>query len=205
MPDVYQVYSTIEPTLADTLEFFDDPENLPRELKGVEITQHNNTIKIQSIPTEENEVGQYTPTALLKGAVKERRVVVDDDGTVTHDTVQQKQQREWDPSLVYDEEESIDTTPVEYIGFKGRGNEVVCNSAVKYPMFMVLCDLAELSHRGYVEGIVAKDGELTAVRVDHTGEREPVKVTVTGDEEQKKAEQDEDEGPSVDWQKNEYI
>lgn len=174
---IYRVRSTLEAPLAAVTEFCSSvsEEDLPPELAGVETTRRGNTFIIDCVPV--GEVGRYTPTARIKGSVSAVRVRRDEDGEPTTE-------RYSGPSTTLDEdgeEVEVDTCEVDYVQFKGGDDTVLINSAVREPMFEVLCMLAStVGVRGEVEGIVARDGELAPVRVTPEGEI-PVEVAVTDD------------------------
>jgi len=76
-----------------------------------------------------------------------------------------------------DEEEEIPSELVEFACFKGDRETVLQNSALQYPMFLVLRKIATLSEKGTLTAITEEDGELEATRIVE-GEPRPASIEV---------------------------
>lgn len=184
-PTVYRVHSTIELPLEEVYDYFDEAE-LPDAIADIDLSRRNNTLFVSSSAASD-DIPRYTPTAQLKATVFEKRVY-------------EEPPEERGPGGMRgfgEDEEEPESELVEYAGFKGKGDEVLLHSTLRYPMFEVLRDVARHAERGMLSAIEAVDGELHAVRVVDGEERTAaVEVTdVTGD----------DEPQRVDWRNNEYI
>ncbi|PSQ56141.1 MAG: hypothetical protein BRD23_09800 [Halobacteriales archaeon SW_9_67_25] len=196
---VYRLHSTLELPLEDLYDFFEDPD-LPPEVASIDITRRNNTLIISAEPTEDN-ISKYTPTAQLKASVTENRVYEEEPedrpgGRATGSTSGSSGSPQW--GSFQEEVEPPKSELVEYACFKGDRETVLQNTALQYPMFEVLCDLATAAEKGALTAIAAADEDLTAVRVVE-GERRPASLTVTEDP------SDEDGESGVDWRDNEFI
>lgn len=185
-PTVYSLRSNVSLPLDDVYDFFDSVE-LPPEIAEIQIERRNNRLLISSIATDES-ISKYTPTAQLKAKVFEKRVY--EEPPEDHKPYNRAPD---------EEEEPIPSELIEYARFAGRGDEVLRNSAIQYPMFTVLYELALEAEEGELTAITAVEGELEATRVVDGDER-PATVEVV--EEQTES----DEAASgVDWRENEYI
>lgn len=196
---VYYLHSTIELPLEDVHEYFEDPD-LPEEVEDIEITRRNNTLIIRAVAPE-GTVGKYTPTAQIKGTVTETRVpdldaplpeglVRDEDGVVTTS--------DGGPAWTAEAEVEEPTKLIEVAAFKGDREAILQNTALQYPMFEVLCDVAKQSETGVLSAIVAEDGELRATRIVD-GEERPAKVEIVEERSSSSP------GGGVDWRDNKYI
>jgi len=196
---VYYLHSTIELPLEDVHEYFDDPD-LPEEVEDIEITRRNNTLIIRAVAPE-GTVGKYTPTAQIKGTVTETRVpdldaplpeglIRDEDGVVTTS--------DGGPAWTAEAEVEEPTKLIEVAAFKGDREAILQNTALQYPMFEVLCEVAKRADTGVLSAIVAEDGELRAHRIVD-GEERPAKVEIV---EERSSSQP---GGGVDWRDNKYI
>jgi len=196
---VYYLHSTIELPLEDVHEYFEDPE-LPEEVEDIEITRRNNTLIIRAVAPE-GTVGKYTPTAQIKGTVTETRVpdldaplpeglTRDEDGVVT--TV------DGGPAWTAEAEVEEPTKLIEVAAFKGDREAILQNTALQYPMFEVLCEVAKLADTGVLSAIVAENGDLRATRIVD-GEERPATVEIV---EERSSTQP---GGGVDWRDNKYI
>ena len=196
---VYYLHSTIELPLEDVHEYFEDP-TLPEEVEDIEITRRNNTLIIRAVAPE-GTVGKYTPTAQIKGTVAETRIpdldaplpdgfVWDDSGTVT--TV------DGGPAWSAEQEVEPPTKVIEVAAFKGDREAILQNTALQYPMFEVLCEIAKLAETGVLSAIVAQDGELRATRIVD-GEERPAKVEIVEERSSNSS------GGGIDWRDNKYI
>ncbi len=195
---VYRLHSTLELPLEDTYDFFEDTD-LPPEIADVEITRRNNTLIISAV-AEDESISKYTPTAQLKASVTENRVyeeLPEDaeeppgfNGVNSGGGAPQWGQLE--------EEDKPDSELVEYACFKGDRETVLQNTALQYPMFQVLCDVARNAEKGTLTAIAAVDEELEAVRIVD-GEDKPAQINVV---EEPREDEDED---TVNWRDNEFI
>ena len=186
-PTVFTLRSNISLPLDDVYEFFESVD-LPPEIEDIEIERRNNRLLISSVATDKS-ISKYTPTAQLKAKVFEKRVY--EEPPEDHKPYANRAPDE--------EEEPIPSELVEYARFAGRGDEVLRNTAVQYPMFSVLCDLALEAEEGELTAISAVDGELEATRIVD-GEDRPATVEVV----EEQTEQDEATS-GVDWRENEFI
>ncbi len=194
---VYRLHSTLELPLEELYDHFEDPD-LPDEIAEIDITRRNNTLIISAVPTDES-ISKYTPSAQLKASVTENRVY--------EDPPEEMQQGNGPPprtgggpqwGAFDDEEEELESELVEYACFKGDRETVLQNTALQYPMFRVLCDVARISEKGTLTAIAAVDDELQAFQIVD-GEDRPASITVTED-----PAEDEGEG-GVNWRDNKFI
>ncbi|QCC49965.1 DUF7110 family protein [Halapricum salinum] len=192
---VYRLHSTLELPLEDVYDHFEDPD-LPEEITDVDITRRNNTLILSAVAADQ-EMSKYTPTAQLKASVTENRVYEEDPEEMEGPGSSMGGGPQW--GALEEEEEEIESELVEYACFKGDRETVLQNTAVQYPMFTVLCQIARIAEKGTLTAIVAnEDDELEAVRIVD-GEERPATITVTEDPK-------EDQGKNgVDWRDNEFI
>ncbi|MDX1746499.1 MAG: hypothetical protein R3324_11225 [Halobacteriales archaeon] len=184
---VFQLQSTLELPLEDLYEYFENDPDLPDGVEDVEITRRNNTLVLRAVAAE-GSVDKYTPTAQLKATVSETRVI---EGT------RERAHRPSGPT--WREDEEPETALIEVAGFKGDREAVLQNTALQFPMFEVLCDLAPLAMSGELTAIAVDDDELVARRfVD--GEPRPAAVEVVEEHGSSGAAQ-----TGVDWRSNKYI
>jgi len=188
---VYRLHSTLELPLEDVREYFDDAPDLPENVDAVDITRRNNTLILKAIA--EDKVSKYTPTAQLKASISETRVY-------TEEEQKRREGPRWgDDVEEIDEDEEPLGELIEVAAFKGDRETVLQNTAVQYPMFLVLCELARQAEKGTLTAIAEVDGELQATRIVE-GEDRPASIEVV-------------EGPNsggsssngVDWRDNEFI
>lgn len=189
---VFQLHSTLELPLEDVHEFLDDPD-LPEEIESIDLTRRNNTLIVKAV-ADDDSISKYTPTAQLKASVSENRV---------YEEPPEEQKPfaggpQWG-GAPGEEDELPPSELVEYACFKGDRETVLQNTAVQYPMFEVLCEIARIAEKGTLTAIVAHDGELEATRIVD-GEERPASLEVV---------EDPTEGPAaskgVDWRNNEFI
>jgi hypothetical protein len=192
---VYRLHSTLELPLEDVYDHFEDPD-LPEEIEAVDITRRNNTLILSAVAADKS-LSKYTPTAQLKASVTENRVYEEDPeefegpgGSMNNGGPQ------W--GALEEEQEEPESELVEYACFKGDRETVLQNTALQYPMFTVLCEIASIAEKGTLTAIVAIDEELQAVRIVD-GEERPASITVAEDP------TDEEEGNGVDWRDNKFI
>ena len=195
---VYRLHSTLELPLEDVYEYFENPE-LPPEIEDVDITRRNNTLIISAVPADDS-ISKYTPTAQLKASVTENRVYEEDtdeqDGAGPPTGRPSGGSPQW--GAFEEEEEEIESELVEYACFKGDRETVLQNTALQFPMFQVLCEVALHAEKGALTAIAAIDEELEAFRIVD-GERQAASITVTEDP-------TEDEGEdAVNWRDNKFI
>lgn len=194
MTQVFQIYSRLEAPVSDVKEALENEIEFPEGIDDVEIEHVNGQFHIVSVPTSD-DVGRYTPTSLIKGGLSEDRVVVTDDGTVTHKSVSQYQQGSgWNGMR---EEETLDTKVVEYVDFYGRDDEVVVHDLLRAEMFDILCQLASVCTSGHVQGIILEDGELTPVWYEAGGEKVDVDIALEHAEGSDEA--DDENAQGVQW------
>lgn len=183
---VFTLRSNISLPLEDVYDFFEEVE-LPPEIEDIQIERRNNRLLISSVPTDKS-ISKYTPTAQLKAKVFEKRVYEEPPD-----------QQPYGSRAPGEEEEPIPSELVEYARFAGRGDEVLRNTAIQYPMFTVLRELSLEAEEGDLTAITAVDDELEATRVVDGDERQATIEVVEEQTEQVEA------SPGVDWRENEYI
>ncbi len=205
---VYRLHSTLELQLEDVYEFFDGYE-LPVEIADIEITRRNNTLIVSAVAAEDN-ISKYTPTAQLKASIDENRIYETEDGWSETPPDPQNGMASSDDSdgpqwgslseggQMQEQEQEINSKLVEYACFKGDRETVLQNTALQYPMFKVLCDLAVFAEKGTLTAIAAVDGTLEAVRIVDGKERS-ASIEVVDDPRERDSEN------SVNWRDNKFI
>ncbi|WP_302080283.1 DUF7110 family protein [Salinibaculum rarum] len=195
---VYRLHSTLELPLEDVYDYFEDPE-LPPEIEDVDITRRNNTLIISAVSGDDS-ISKYTPTAQLKASVTENRVYEEDPDAEPGGPPSGRSNGGGSPQwgAFEDEEEEIESELVEYACFKGDRETVLQNTALQYPMFEVLCQVAGEAEKGTLTAIAVVDEDLEAIRIVD-GEPKPASITVTEDP------NEEDGANSVNWRDNEFI
>ena len=190
---VYQLHSTLELPLEDVHEFLEDPD-LPTEIESIDFTRRNNTLIVRAVAAD-GTISKYTPTAQLKASVTENRV---------YEELPEEEQPPHPGGPRWgggpgDDEEPPPSELVEYACFKGDRETVLQNTALQYPMFEVLCDIARIAEKGTLTAIVAHEGALRATRIVD-GEERPASIEVV---------EDPTEGPAaskgVNWRDNKFI
>ena len=185
--EVYKLHSTLELPYEDLQEYLEDPY-LPEDVVDIDLTRRNNTLIIKAVP-DEGVVSKYTPPAQLKASVTEVRVYEEEPPAHAGGGAPPR----WD-----DEEEEIESELVEYAAFKGDRETVLQNTALQYPMFEVLREIALRSEKGQLTAITAHDGELEATRIVEGEEREASVEVVEGPGAESASD-------GVDWRSNEFI
>ena len=208
---VFRLHSTLELPLDDVHEFFDEIE-LPVEIEDIEITRRNNTLILKTLSAEDN-ISKYTPTAQLKASVAENRVYENEDGEWVEEPPEETQQGfgsgsssssgdspSWGSLAQAEEEEEpeINSKLREYACFKGDRETVLQNTALQYPMFQVLCDLARYAEHGELTAIAAVDDTLEAHRIVE-GEDRAATIEIVEDPREREAEN------TVQWRDNKFI
>ncbi|TQQ83554.1 hypothetical protein EGH24_01815 [Halonotius terrestris] len=183
---VFRLHSTLELPLEDLQEYLEDPD-LPEEIAEVTLTRRNNTLIINAEATDES-LSKYTPTAQLKASVTETRVYEEEPPRAGGGS----------PSWGDEEEEEIPSELVEFACFKGDRETVLQNTAVQYPMFQVLKEIALLSEKGTLTAITEHDDELEATRIVE-GEARSATVEVVENPQKGSG------ASGVDWRDNEFI
>ena len=183
---VFRLHSTLELPLEDVQTYLSEDPDLPPEIADVTINRRNNTLIIKAEATDES-LSKYTPTAQLKASVTETRVY------------EEEPPRAGGPRWGDEEEEEIPSELVEFACFKGDRETVLQNTAVQYPMFLVLKEIALLSEKGTLTAITESDGELEATRIVE-GEEHSATVEVV---ENPRKNQSANSG--VNWRDNEFI
>ena len=181
---VYRLHSTLELPLEDVQDYFEGDPKLPPEIADVNLTRRNNTLILKAV-SEDEDLSKYTPTAQLKASITETRVY------------EEEPPRAGGPWQ--EEEEEIPSELVEFACFKGDRETVLQNTALQYPMFLVLRDIARMSEKGTLTAIVEEDDELKATRIVE-GEERPASVEVVENPSQSQAEKN-----GVNWRDNEFI
>jgi hypothetical protein len=203
---VFRLHSTLELPLETVHEYFDDPD-LPVEISDIDITRRNNTLIVSAVAAEDN-ISKYTPTAQLKASVTENRHYKNDDGEWVDELPQERgggngEDPGWaafgegGQAAQQEEEQKVESKLVEYACFKGDLETVLQNTALQYPMFEVLCGLAQTAEKGSLTAIAAVDGELQATRIVD-GERRGATIEVIEDPTERQS-------GGVDWTDNDLI
>ena len=207
---VYRLHSTLELQLDDVHDFFDGYE-LPVEVADVEVTRRNNTLIVSAVAEEDN-ISKYTPTAQLKASVTENRIYETEEGW--SETPPEPQDAaaaassgdddgpQWgsfgEAGQMQAEEVEVNSKLVEYACFKGDRETVLQNTALQYPMFEVLRDLALYAEKGTLTVIAAVDDQLEATRIVDGDERS-ASIEVIDDPRERESEN------SVNWRDNKFI
>ncbi|WP_137283500.1 DUF7110 family protein [Halorussus salinisoli] len=189
---VYRLHSTLELPLENVYDYFEGDPDLPPKITSVDITRRKNTLIISAV-ADDDSISKYTPTAQLKASISETRVY-------TEEEQKRREGPRWSDDV--DEEEEDDEPMgelIEVAAFKGDRETVLQNTALQYPMFLVLCDIARLAEKGTLTAITEVDGELQATRIVD-GEDRPASIEVV------EGPTSSDSGSSgVDWRDNEFI
>lgn len=188
---VYRLHSTVELPLEEVYDYFEDPD-LPDDVEDIEITRRNNTLIIRAVAPE-GSVGKYTPTAQIKGTVVESRVP-------DEDAMPQPVQPAWGTEPEDDEDVEMEqpTKLIEVAAFKGNRESILQNTALQYPMFEVLCDIARRAESGNLSAIIGENDRLRAIRIVD-GEERPARIEIVEER------ADQSAGQGVEWRDNEYI
>ncbi|WP_330632565.1 DUF7110 family protein [Halocatena halophila] len=195
---VYTLHSTLELPLEDVHSHFDDAD-LPVEIEDVEITRRNNTLILSAVAAED-DISKYTPTAQLKASVSENRVYLDEEEEEENSGPMGTSPSgpQWGAFGQQEEQEERPSELVEYACFKGDRETVLQNTALQYPMFEVLCDIARNAEKGNLTAITAVNGQLEATRIVDGDER-PATIEVREDPHESAG------SNGVDWRNNEFI
>ena len=181
---VYRVSASFELPLEDLTAYLEDPELHP-DVSDVEVTRRSNKLLVKAVSADDS-LSKYTPTAQLKASIVEKRIYTDEP---PEDVPRWEQ-----------DDEDRESELVEYARFKGDRDAVLQNTALRYPMFELLRDIALLDEEGDLTGIVGDDDELEAVLVAN-GRLRPASVKVVEDP----TEDDPRENSGVDWRGNQFI
>ncbi|AUV81431.1 MULTISPECIES: hypothetical protein [Salinigranum] len=182
---VFRLHSTLELPLETVTDYFENDPELPPEIEDIDITRRNNTLIIKAVAKDES-LSKYTPTAQLKASVTENRVY------------EEEPPRAGAPRWG-EEEEEIPSELVEFACFKGDRETVLQNTALQYPMFLVLRDLARLAEKGTLTAVTEEDGDLHATRIVE-GEERAASVEVVENPQQNNG-----GGNTVNWRDNKFI
>jgi hypothetical protein len=164
-------------------------------MQDIDITRRNNTLIISAVAADES-MSKYTPTAQLKASITENRVYEEEPEDGPGGPGGGPGGPQW--GTLEEEEEEIESELVEYACFKGDRETVLQNTALQYPMFEVLCEIARIAEKGTLTAVVAVDGELQATRIVD-GEDRPASVNVVEEP------REEDGANGVNWRDNEFI
>jgi hypothetical protein len=157
----------------------------------------------------ENNISKYTPTAQLKASVTENRLYETEDGWQETPPDPQNggsaggsgdgpQWSDLGGGQLQEQEVEINSKLVEYACFKGDRETVLQNTALQYPMFEVLCDLARFAEKGTLTAIAAVDDRLEATRIVD-GEDRSASIEVIDDPREQESEN------TVNWRDNKFI
>lgn len=178
---IYSIDSSFELEFDNVNQFFQEYE-LPDGVADIEFKQRNNTLLIAAVP-DNGTVPEYTPTAQLKGVIEERLLYKTPDGW----SREPNQAGEGDGDSRWsnynnnaaartEPDEDMDTKVVEIVSFKGDGENVLQNSALRYEMFQVLQDLAT-SGEGTFTAVYGVDGDLKVTHIVD-GEERPATIEI---------------------------
>ncbi|MFC7068228.1 DUF7110 family protein [Halobaculum lipolyticum] len=181
---VYRLHSTLELPLEELQDYLASDPELPEGVEDVDLTRRNNTLILKAVSNDES-IGKYTPTAQLKASVSETRVYEEEPPRTGGGWMQE-------------EEEEIPSELVEFACFKGDRETVLQNTALQYPMFLVLREIALQSEKGTLTAITEIDGQLVAHRIVE-GEERPASVEVV-----ETPNRDGEKG-GVEWRDNKFI
>ncbi|MFB6114009.1 MAG: hypothetical protein ABEJ58_07910 [Halodesulfurarchaeum sp.] len=186
---VYRLSASFELPLEDLEAYLDDPE-LPDEVEALEVNRRNNILLIKGVAAD-TSLSKYTPTAQLKANIKEKRVY------------EEEEPRASGPRWASDDEEDEEPKSelVTMANFSGDREAVLQNTAIQYPMFTVLKDIAMLDTDGTLTAITAEDEELAATKIV---DGEEVSATIEVVEEVPEGTGG-SSGSGVDWRGNPYI
>ena len=168
------------------MEFFENDPDLPPEVEDVDVTRRNNTLILKAVAADDS-LSKYTPTAQLKASVTENRVY------------EEEPPRAGAPRWGEEEEEEIPSELVEFACFKGDRETVLQNTALQYPMFLVLREIAMIAEKGTLTAITESDGELDATRIVE-GEERPATIEVVENPSKSGS-----GGGGVNWRDNKFI
>jgi len=161
--EVYRLRASFEVPLEQVYDFLDG-YGPPADIDSIDAERRGTKLLLTA--DADRDASNYTPTALLKASVKERRLYETDEG--------------WSRESPQHEgfgDEEVETKTVEYACFKGDRETVLQNTALRYPMFRVLADIARDAGTGELTAIAVVDGELAATRIVE-GEQRPATVEV---------------------------
>jgi hypothetical protein len=190
---VYRLHSTLELPLENVYDHFEEDPDLPPEIASVDITRRKNTLIISAV-ADDDSISKYTPTAQLKASISETRVYTEEEQKI-------REGPRWSDDEDLEEEEDDEPLGelIEVAAFKGDRETVLQNTALQYPMFLVLGDIARLAETGTLTAITEQNGELQATRIVD-GEDRPASIEVVEGPDSSKS------GSSgVDWRDNEFI
>lgn len=165
---VYRLSSSFELPLDELYDYLDDPD-LNDEVDSIEVTRRNNKLLVEAVASDDS-ISKYTATARLKATIEEKRVYEDE----------QDEQQNYGWKGPQDEEEERESELIEFAAFKGGLGTVLQNTALRYPMFELLRDIASLTDHdleGSLTAIVAEDDELKPIRLVD-GEERPATIEV---------------------------
>lgn len=187
---VFRLHSTLELPLETVIEYFESDPELPGDVEDIEIVRRNNTLIIKAV-AKEGTVSKYTPTAQLKASVTEVRVYEEEP----------EARAGGPPAWTHpdEEEEEIQSELVEFAAFKGDRETVLQNTALQYPMFEVLCDIARMAEKGTLTAISEVEGELQATKIVD-GEERPASIEIVDGPGANEA-----ASGAVNWRDNKFI
>lgn len=184
---VYRLSASFELPLEDLHTYLEDP-TLPDEVEGLEVNRRNNILLIKGIAADKS-LSKYTPTAQLKANIKEKRVY------------EEEPPRGGRPRWTAEDEEEPKSELVTMASFSGDREAVLQNTAIQYPMFTVLRDIAMLDTDGTLTAITDEDEDLVATKIVDGEERKAtIEVVEKATEGAGEAAQS-----GVDWRGNPYI
>lgn len=182
---VHRLRVDFEMPIEDVRDFFDGYEP-PVDIEDVEVKRRGNKLMINALADRGDS--NYTPNAVLKADLNERRLYMTDEGWSRSQPT---------PKAGVTEDE-VETKVVEYASFKGGCGTVLQNTALQHSMFRVLVDLACSAENGELTAIVSSEEGIEATRVVG-GEEVPAEVEVVDPTEE------EPDRSASDWRDNSLI
>lgn len=180
---VHHLDSSFELPLEKLMTYLDTDPEYPGGITTLTPERRNSTLLLKS-ESEDESIGNYTPTCQLRATVTEKRIFEDGNG-----------RGGWSAP-----DEDRESELIDYACFNGKQEDVLQNTALQHPMFEVLCTLAEQATCGTLKAIVLNDDSLDTVYIE---DGEPVESQIdivrSGDH------CDDDDENGVDWAQNDYI
>jgi len=204
--NLFRPYARLKVPADDLYKFlrttiYTDEVDLPDGISDLTHNKVNNTVHINSVPSDDS-IGDYTPTATIKGHIEESTIAVKETGEITHTAP--GEYRLGNSEL--DRDDELNTTTIKYIKFYGRGDQIIVHELLRNEMFHILCELTKIGVKGYVQAVCTRDGKLFPVRYDNGYEQRDVQIGVQEYESQEEQKRDPDSGEIVNtWNKSDPL
>lgn len=174
MTRVFRLRSTLEIPVEELVDYLAGDPDLPESVASVDCERGGDELVLRPVPADRAEDSPATLYA-----------------TVSEVTLTEEPERpQWGQT------EEPTSQVVEIATFEGDRTAVIRGDGLRYELFVVLCDLAELAERGELTAIIEVDGDLRARRYV-AGEQRPASVDVVEDPSAREG--------SIDWRSNQYI